>query len=146
MQANLSELDKLATPLEKNATPFLRDPIDEGAILVRLAFYRERVLRDRQDPLSHHDDFLYERYRFCRQGIIYLQELLDPYIANTTGRSRALTVSQTVCIALRSFCEWFCTVSAMRRTLTLHTVLVCKEHLALKKLMDVFITFPLYVC
>src|SRR4029434_2060217 len=118
----------------------------QGAILVRLAFHRERVLRDRQDPLLNHDEFLYERYRFSRQGTINLQDLLDPYIANTTGRSRAFTVSQTVCIALRSFCEWFYTVSAMRITLTLHAVLVCKEHLALKKLMDVFITFPLYVC
>ena len=62
------------------AAPFLRDPIDEGAILVRLAFYR-----DRQDPLPHHDDFLYERYRFCQQGIIYLQDLLEPFIANTTA-------------------------------------------------------------
>src|SRR4029434_505912 len=85
------------------AAPFLRNPIDEEAILVRLAFYRERVLRDRQDPLSHHDDFLYERYRFCRQGTIYLQDLLESYIANTTRRSRALTVSQTVCITLRFF-------------------------------------------
>src|SRR4029434_10063200 len=85
------------------AAPFLRNPIDEEAILVRLAFYRERVLRDRQDPLSHHDEFLYERYRFCRQGTIYLQDLLEPYIANTTHRRRALTISQTVCIALRFF-------------------------------------------
>ncbi|KAM6950288.1 putative nuclease HARBI1 [Lycodopsis pacificus] len=30
-------------------------------------------------------------------------EFLKPYIANTTRRSRALTVSQTVCIALRFF-------------------------------------------
>ena len=98
------KLDKLATPLEKKmAAPFLRDPIDQGAILVRLAFHRERVLRDRQDPLFHHDEFLYERYRFCRQGIIYLQDLPEPFIANTTRRSRALTVSQTVCIALRFF-------------------------------------------
>ena len=67
------------------AAPFLRDPIDEGAILVRLAFYKERVLQDRQDPLSHPDDFLYERYRFCQQGIIYLQDLLEPFIANTTA-------------------------------------------------------------
>src|SRR4029434_3718427 len=73
----------LATPLEKNGSS-LPERSQEGAILVRLVFYRERVLRDRQDLLSHHDDFLYERYRFCRQGIIYLQDLLEPFIANTT--------------------------------------------------------------
>ena len=66
------------------AAPFLRDPIGEGAILVRLAFHRERVLRDRQDPLFHHDEFLYERYRFTRQGIIHLQDILESFIANTT--------------------------------------------------------------
>ena len=66
------------------AAPFLRDPIDQGAILVRLAPHRERVLRDRQDPLFHHDEFLYERYRLSRQGIIYLQDLLESFIANTT--------------------------------------------------------------
>src|SRR4029434_9140984 len=87
------------------AAPSLRDPIDEEAILVRLAFYRERVLRDRQDPLSHHDDFLYERYRFSQQGIIYLQDLLEPFIANTTRRSQALTVSQTLCITLLFFAK-----------------------------------------
>ena len=85
------------------AAPCLRDPIGEGAILVRLAFHRGRVLRDRQDALFHNDEFLYERYRFSRQGIIYLQDLLEPFIANTTPRSRALTVSQTLCITFRFF-------------------------------------------
>ena len=61
------------------AAPFLRDPIDQGAILVRLAFHRERVLRDRQDPLFHNDEFLYERYRFSRQGISHL--LQTPHTA-----------------------------------------------------------------
>ena len=85
------------------AAPFLRDPVDQGAILVRLAFHVNRVLRDRQDPLFYTDEFLFERYRFSRQGLIYLQDLLGPYIANITRRSRALTVLQTLCIALRFF-------------------------------------------
>src|SRR4029434_2981210 len=85
------------------AAIFLRDPIGEGAILVRLAFHRERVLRNRQDLLFHHDEFFYERYRFSRQGIIYLKDLLELFIANTPPRSRALTVSQTLCITFRFF-------------------------------------------
>src|SRR4029434_10889569 len=71
----------LPLPRKQKAAPFLRDPIGEGAILVRLAFHRERVLRDRQDPLFRHDEFLYERYRFSRQGIINLQDLLESFIA-----------------------------------------------------------------
>ena len=74
------------------AAPFLRDPIEQGAIIVRLAFHTDRVLRDLQDPLFHTDEFLFERYRLSRQGLIYLQDLLGPYIANITRRSRALTV------------------------------------------------------
>ena len=78
------------------AAPFLRDPVDQGAILVRLAFHVNRVLRDRQDPLFYTDEFLFERYRFSRQGLIYLQDLLGPYISNVTRCSRALTVLQTL--------------------------------------------------
>ncbi|XP_061595268.1 putative nuclease HARBI1 [Cololabis saira] len=33
----------------------------------------------------------------------YLCQLLDPYVASATRRSRALTVPQTICIALRYF-------------------------------------------
>lgn len=128
------------------AAPFLPDPIDEGAKLIRLAFYREGVLRDRQDPLSHSDDFRYERYRFCRQGIVYLQDLLEPYVAKTTRRSG--TVPPTICIALGFFASGTFLYSAGdaenigKATACRSVRKVC---LAQKKSMDVFITFPGHV-
>ena len=82
------------------AAPFLRDPVDQGAILVRLAFHTNRVLCNRQDPLFHTDEFLFERYRFSRQGLIYLQDLLGPYIANITRRNKlyaSLWIYAAVC-------------------------------------------------
>ena len=130
------------------ASPFLRDPIEEGAILVRALFHRERVLRDRQDPFAHNDHYLYERYRFSRQGLIYLRDLLEPYIANSTRRSRALTVSQTLCIALRFFATGtflYSVGDAENIGKTAVCGAVRKVYLALKKLMDVFITFPGHV-
>ena len=42
------------------------------------------------------DEYLYERYRFSAEGITYLYQFLEPYVANTTHRSRALTVPQTM--------------------------------------------------
>ncbi|CAB1349126.1 unnamed protein product [Coregonus sp. 'balchen'] len=43
--------------------------VDEEALVLRRAFRRERVFRDRLDPLAFPDDHLYERYRFSADGI-----------------------------------------------------------------------------
>ncbi|XP_038842128.1 putative nuclease HARBI1 [Salvelinus namaycush] len=51
------------------ACPFVRDVVDEEALVLRRAFRRERVFRDRLDPLAFPDDHLYERYRFSADGI-----------------------------------------------------------------------------
>lgn len=57
-----------------------RDPIYLGALIIRAAFRRNWILRDRQDPYYFPMTFLFERYRFSRQGIIYLQQLIGPKI------------------------------------------------------------------
>ncbi|KAJ8277373.1 hypothetical protein GJAV_G00074470 [Gymnothorax javanicus] len=90
------------------ACPFLNEVagLDEEAFIVRRAFRRERVLRDRLDPLLHHDDHLYERNRFSGDGIRYLCRLLGPHIQRRTARSRAITVPQMVCVALRFFASF----------------------------------------
>ncbi|XP_046905855.1 putative nuclease HARBI1 [Hypomesus transpacificus] len=85
------------------ASPFVEEPVELGARIVRGALRRARTFRDRQNPLAFHDDHLYERYRFSAEGMTYLCQLLEPYVANATHRSRALTVPQTVCVALRYF-------------------------------------------
>uniref|UniRef100_A0A3Q2PB11 DDE Tnp4 domain-containing protein n=1 Tax=Fundulus heteroclitus TaxID=8078 RepID=A0A3Q2PB11_FUNHE len=64
---------------------FLRQqPVAEGA----------RVIY-RQDPLAQRDSVILERYRFSREGVIYIIHLLELHIKCSTWRSRALTTSGT---------------------------------------------------
>ena len=79
------------------ASPFLEDPVELGALR------RARTFTDPQNPLAFLDECLYGRYRFSGEGITYLCQHLEPYVTNATHRSRALTVPQTVCIALHYF-------------------------------------------
>lgn len=127
------------------ACPFIDEVVDEGAIVLRRAFQRERTFRDRSDPLAFNDSYLYERYRFSRDGIAYICRLLSPHIANKTRRNRALTVPQTVCIALRFFASgtFLYTVGDAEN---ISKASVCRSvrtvYLSLKRLLNVFITFP----
>ncbi|XP_041669111.1 putative nuclease HARBI1 [Cheilinus undulatus] len=127
------------------ACPFLEDPIDVGARIVRRALRRERIFRDRFNPFDLPDEILYERYRFSSHGLRYICELLQPYVKIVTLRSRALTVPQTVCIALK----FFATGTYMHAVgnaenlskNTCHTA-VHKVARALTDLLDVFVVFP----
>lgn len=127
------------------ACPFIDEVVDEGAINMRRAFQRERTFRDRSDPLAFHYSYLYERYRFSRDGIVYICRLLSPHIANNTCRKTALTVPQTVCIALRFFASgtFLYTVGDAEK---ISKASVCRSvrtvYLSLKRLLNVFITFP----
>lgn len=127
------------------ACPFIDEVVDEGAIVLRRAFQRERTFRDRSDPLAFNDSYLYERYRFSRDGIAYICRLLSPHIANNTRRNRVLTVPQTVCIALRFFASgtFLYTVGDSEN---ISKASVCRSvrtvYLSLKRLLNVFITFP----
>ena len=77
--------------------------MDLGARIILAALRCERLLRDRADPLAFPDEILYERYRFSAEGIRYICSLIEPSVRNATRRSCALTVGQTVCVALRFF-------------------------------------------
>lgn len=126
--------------------PFVREqPIAEGARLIRRVFRIQRILRDRQDPLAQRDSVLIERYRFSREGIIYLTNLLDPYDKSSTHRSRALTTAQTVCIALRFFASGTF-LYAVGDAENIGKSAVCrsirKVYLALKHFLGVFVVFP----
>ncbi|KAI7799399.1 putative nuclease HARBI1 [Triplophysa rosa] len=109
------------------ACPFIQEPVDEEAALIRreLHLRRERIVRPRLDVLSYPEDFLFERYRFSLESITYIHTLLHPYITNLTRRGRALTSEQILCMALRFF------ANAVRK--------VC---LALKHFLQVFVKFP----
>src|SRR4029434_3557639 len=94
-------------PRKKMAAPSLRDPIGEGAILVRLAFHRGRVLLDRQDPLSI-------MMSSCMSATDSADK--ESFIYNTFSSHLWQTLQPSIdCLAL--FCEWYIfVVSAMRRT------------------------------
>ena len=62
------------------ASPFVGVPVDLGALIVQASLRRQRVFRDRTDPLALSDDILYERYRFSSEGIRYLIFLVGPYV------------------------------------------------------------------
>ncbi|XP_056596696.1 putative nuclease HARBI1 [Triplophysa dalaica] len=125
--------------------PFLRDVVDEEALVLRRAFRRERVFRNRLDPLAFPDDHLYERYRFSADGIRYLCRLLGPRIKHRTARSHALSVEQMVCVALRFFASGAFLYS-VGDTEQLNKATICRTIrsvcLAIKALADVFISFP----
>nr|XP_033479328.1 putative nuclease HARBI1 [Epinephelus lanceolatus] len=127
--------------------PFLNEVagLDEEALIVRRACRCERVLRDRSDPLLHHDDHLYERYRFSADGIRYLCRLLGPHIQHRTTQSRAMTVPQMVCVALHFFASGMFLYS-VKDAENLDKGAICcairSVYLALKSQMHVFITFP----
>ncbi|KAJ4929712.1 hypothetical protein JOQ06_018734 [Pogonophryne albipinna] len=81
-------------------SPFVDDIVELEARILRGALRRVRIFRDRLNPLAFSEEYLYERYRFSSEGLTYLCQLLEPYIANATHRSCALSA---VCIALRYF-------------------------------------------
>ncbi|XP_039663782.1 putative nuclease HARBI1 [Perca fluviatilis] len=127
------------------ACPFIDDVMDEEALILRRAFRRERFFRDRSDPLAFDDSHLYERYRFCGDGICYLCRLLGPKIQHRTSRSHALTIPQTVCIGLRFFASGIF-LYAVGDAENLSKATVCRSirqmYLVLKGFLNIFITFP----
>ncbi|XDV26269.1 hypothetical protein PO909_030027 [Leuciscus waleckii] len=111
--------------------PFLRqEPVAEGARIIRRAF---------------RDNLLIERYRFSREGVFYIVNLLEPHVKCSTRRSRALTTAQTVCIALRFFASgtFLYTIGDAEN---LGKSAVCrairKVYLALKQFLGGFVIFP----
>ncbi|KAM7293721.1 putative nuclease HARBI1 [Ixodes scapularis] len=65
---------------------------------------RQRVFRDRLDPLEKFDeDALQQRFRFGRAGIMFLAETLRPDLERSTRRSCALSAEQQVIVALQFY-------------------------------------------
>jgi hypothetical protein len=56
----------------------------------RRALRRERVFRDRTKPLDIYDDFeLIDKYRFDRQSIVMICDMLQDDLESSTFRNRA---------------------------------------------------------
>ena len=68
------------------------------------AIRRERVFRDRLNPLDIFDDTeLYSRFRFDREGIMMIIDLLDAELSHLTQQNHALPTSLQVFITLRYY-------------------------------------------
>ncbi|KAK0155339.1 putative nuclease HARBI1 [Merluccius polli] len=125
--------------------PFIRNPIDVEAVIIRNALRRERIFHPRLDILSFPEEYLFERYRFSSATIIYLNHILRPYITNLTHRGRALTSEQKLSIALRCFANGsFLYNIGDAEHIGKATVCraVRKVSLALKRLLPVMVVFP----
>jgi len=62
------------------------------------------VFRDHTNPLDvYNDDEMYKRYRFSRDGIRFICDLIGEDIRRPTMRSNALLPVHAVCIALQYF-------------------------------------------
>ncbi|KAM3621573.1 uncharacterized protein V6R79_012962, partial [Siganus canaliculatus] len=79
------------------------------------------------------------------EGLVYICQLLEPYVACDTRRSCALTVPQIVCIALRFYASgtYLYTVGDAEN---LSKATVCgviqRVSAALTELLDGFVAFP----
>ena len=118
------------------ACPFLREPVDVEAAILRRNLREERLLRPRLDILSFPDHFLHERYRFSAQSIIYLDQLLSPHVKCQTHRGHALSSIQIICVALRFFANgsFLYNVGDAEH--------ISKVTLALKRFLYTFVMFP----
>ena len=129
------------------ACPFVDDPIDEEAVLLRreLNIRRERILRPRLDVFSFPDNCLFERYRFSSQSIRYVHNLIRPHITNVTHRGHTLTSKQILCVALSFFANGsFLYNIGDAEHISKATVCraVRKVCLTMKCFLNVFVVFP----
>lgn len=51
------------------ASPFLKNPVEIRAQIIRRALRREITFKDRHNPLAFPDEHLYERYRFSSRAL-----------------------------------------------------------------------------
>ena len=57
----------------------------------RRALRRERVFRDRKNPLDEYDDVeMYKKYRFTRFGSLHIIDRVEAHLHHPTQRNHAL--------------------------------------------------------
>ena len=82
-----------------------------------VAIRRERVFRDRSNPLDLYDDVdMFKKYRFNRAGVIFLITKLQNNREYATKRNKALPASLQLFVALR----FFATGSVLDSAATFH--------------------------
>jgi hypothetical protein len=73
---------------------------------VRRAMRRERIFRDRTNPLEIYDDLeLIERFRFDRGTILQITQLLQDDLESSNFRDKAIPPLIKVLISLRFFAK-----------------------------------------
>ena len=73
-------------------------------VLGEAAMRRERVFRDRSNPLDMYDDIeMFKKYRFRREGAMFIIDLIEESLQPATQRSQALPASLQVFIALHFY-------------------------------------------
>ncbi len=76
--------------------------MDAIAAMYKHSFRRQRIFRDRTNPLEFYDEQgVRKRYRLWPHTIYGLCELVEPYMGPKTCRSQALPTLLRVCIGLR---------------------------------------------
>ena len=71
---------------------------------IRRAVRRERIFRDRRNPLDVDDGVeLYERFRFRRLELLQLCDERRPIVDHPSPRNKALSCDMQVLIALRYY-------------------------------------------
>ncbi len=114
--------------------------------IVRRALARERVFRDRENPMEMlNDEEIYERYRFDRGGIIFITNLIEDDIESPTERNHAIPPILQVFVALRFYaCGSFQQVIA--DTIRIHQSTACRiihrVTNALIRRINQFVRFP----
>ncbi|XP_042341398.1 uncharacterized protein LOC121942291 [Plectropomus leopardus] len=120
------------------------NPRQRSHTCCRLVVLRGFLLSS-HNVLAFPDSYLFEWYRFTSQSILYIHNLICPYICNITNRSHALTSHQILCVALRFFANGsFLYNVGDAEHLSKATVCraVRKVCLALKRLLHIFVVFP----
>ena len=65
---------------------------------------RNRIFRDRRNPLDAFDDMeMFEKFRFHRENIMTLTEELEPHLIQNGRRGGLLPAILQVCLTLRFF-------------------------------------------
>ena len=68
------------------------------------ALQRERIFRDRLNPLdSYGDKRMHTYYRFSRDGVMRVIDILEPHLRNVTQRSHAIDPLVQIFVALRFY-------------------------------------------
>lgn len=115
-------------------------------LLYERNFRRERVFRDRRNPLDiYSDSELYDRCRFTRDGLLFIVEMIGDSLSRPTRRNNALTPVEQIFIALRYFSSGtFYIINADTILVSKATVSRCVSRVstALKQILHDVIRFP----